>query len=466
MDSCDVVIIGAGTAGIAAALRAQELGANVIALERGQELGGAAGIRLSGGAFHLAMGSMDLEPEAMLAHINKVTGGEIAPNLARMVADESKPSIEWLATQGIPFKPQGGEHGKFTIDPRGPSTPGRKFNRAAAPDRAMRELHFKFVEKGGTIYYGARAQSLTRSGDGSQWVVKATATVAEDLEVQAPSVIIADGGFQANPQLLDRYLGPKASKASLRALHTGSGDGLTMAEEHGAYVAGEGRGVYGHILHRNAASDENFLPYPMFDQLCLMAPVVDSGGVLLEHTAADGPELTARMLASPDPAAYWVVLDEPMWTGPATGGGPYHPSVNPAIEERGGRVERGGTLEELAQRCGMDPKSLVEAVERHNANSDTKVTTAPYYCIPVSPGITFTFPGIAISEKTEVLHESSGVISGLYAAGCSSGGIHGKTGGGGYMGGLGIALITGKVAAESGYEYAMSQAGAPPTARL
>ena len=128
---------------------AQELGANVIALERGQEIGGAAGIRLSGGAFHLAMGSMDLEPEAMLAHINKVTGGEIAPNLARMVADESKPSIEWLATQGIPLKPQGGEHGKFTIDPRGPSTPGRKFNRAASPDRAMRDLHFKFVEKGG-----------------------------------------------------------------------------------------------------------------------------------------------------------------------------------------------------------------------------------------------------------------------------------------------------------------------------
>ena len=456
MDNCDVVIIGAGTAGISSALRAQELGADVVALERGQEIGGAAGIRLSGGAFHLAMGSMDLKPEAMLAHINKVTGGEIAPNLARMVADESKPSIEWLASQGIPFKPQGGEHGKFTIDPRGPSTPGRKFNRAAAPDRAMRDLHFRFIQQGGTIYYGARAQSLARSSDGSRWTVSATGTGAEHLQVQAPSVIIADGGFQANPELVDRYLGPKASRGSLRALHTGSGDGLTIAQEHGAYVAGEGRGVYGHILHRNAAFDENFLPYPMFDHLCLISPVVDNGGVLLEHTAADGPELTARMLASPDPGAYWVVLDEPMWEGPARGGGPYHPSVNPAIEERGGRVERGDTLEELAQRCGMDPTSLADAVERHNANSETQVATPPYYCVPVSPGITFTFPGIAINEKTEVLHESGGVISGLYAAGCSSGGIHGKAGGGGYMGGLGIALITGKVAAESACRYALS----------
>ncbi len=459
MDSCDIVIIGAGTAGISVALRAQELGANVVALERGQELGGAAGIRLSGGAFHLAMGPMDLEPEAMLAHVNNVTGGEIAPNLARLVADESKPSIEWLASQGVPFKPQGGEHGKFTIDPRGPSQPGRAFNRAAAPDLAMRNLHFKFIQQGGAIYYGARAQSLARSSDGSRWVVGATGTAAGDLQIEAPTVVIADGGFQANPELVDRYLWPKASKGSLRALLTATGDGLTMAQKHGAYVAGEGRGVYGHILHRNAASDENFLPYPMFDELCLKAPVVDERGVLFEHGAADGPDLTARMLASADPAGYWVVLDEPLWTGPAKGGGPYHASVNPAIEERGGRVERGGTVEELAQRCGMNPKSLTEGVERHNATGATKVATPPFYGIPVSPGITFTFPGIAINEKTEVLHQSGGVIPGLYAAGCSAGGIHGKAGGGGYLGGLGIALITGKVAAESACAYALRQGG-------
>ena len=159
-----------------------------------------------------------------------------------------------------------------------------------------------------------------------------------------------------------------------------------MAQEHGAYVAGVGRGVYGHILHRNAAFDENFLPYPMFDELCLKAPVVDERGVLFEHGAADGPDLTARMLASADPTGYWVVLDEPLWTGPAKGGGPYHASVNPAIEERGGRVERGGTVEELAQRCGMEPRSLTEAVERHNAKSETKVTAPPFYGIPGEPG--------------------------------------------------------------------------------
>ena len=107
MDSCDIVIIGAGTAGISAALRAQELGANVVALERGQELGGAAGIRLSGGAFHLAMGPMDLEPEAMLAHVNKVTGGEIAPNLARMVADEVEAQHRMAGESGRPLQAAG-----------------------------------------------------------------------------------------------------------------------------------------------------------------------------------------------------------------------------------------------------------------------------------------------------------------------------------------------------------------------
>ncbi len=454
MESCDVAVIGAGTAGIAAALRARELGASVVALERGQEIGGACGIRLSGGAFHLAMGSMDLDPDAMLAHINKVTGGEIAPNLARMVADNSKPSIEWLATQGVPFNPQGGEHGKFTIDPRGPSRPGRKFNPEASPDIAMRKLHIRFVERGGSIYYGARATSLQRSSDGKTWELEATSTLPEGLKVHAAAVVIADGGFQANPQLVDRYLGPNASKGSLRALETATGDGLTMALELGGSVAGEGRGVYGHILHRNAAFDENFLPYPMFDGLCIMAPMVDNTGLLFQHDAQDGPLITAKMLAAEDPSAYWVVLDEPLWAGPAKGGGPFHASVNPAIQERGGRVETAATLEELAKQCGMDSNTFVDSVERHNGVKSTKVATPPYYCIPVSPGITFTFPGIAISEKTEVLRKSGGVISGLYATGCSAGGIHGKAGGGGYMGGLGIALITGKVAAESACAYA------------
>ncbi len=454
MDKCDVVIIGAGTAGISAALRAQELGASVVALERGQEIGGAAGIRLSGGAFHLAMGTMDLEPDAMLAHVNKVTRGEMAPNLAQMVAEQSKPSIEWLVDQGISFKPQGGAHGKFTIDPRGPSRPGRKFNPEAAPDKAMRALHARFTDRGGTIYYGARATSLAPSSDGDAWVVEATSTLPDGLRVQAPSVVIADGGFQANPELLDRYLGPNASKSSLRALQSATGDGLTMAMALGAYVGGEGRGVYGHILHRNAAHDENFMPYPMFDAICLVAPMLDERGQLFEHGGQDGPELTAKMLAAPDPSAYWVVMDEEIWNGLATGGGPYHASINPAIEERGGRVERGATLEALAKACDMDPATFVASVERHNATAETKIAAAPFYCVPVSPGITFTFPGIAISEKTEIMHESGGVIPGLYAAGCSAGGIHGRAGGGGYMGGLGIALITGKLAAESATTHA------------
>jgi len=227
-----------------------------------------------------------------------------------------------------------------------------------------------------------------------------------------------------------------------------------MAIAHGAYLGGAGRGVYGHVLHRNAATNEAFLPYPMFDALCLMAPMVDDRGQLFEHGTHDGPELTAKMLAAPDPSAYWVVMDEQLWTGPAADAGPYHASVNPAIEERGGRVERAPTLEGLGEACGMDPAAFVSSVERHNAGGATKIEAPPFYCVPVSPGITFTFPGIAINEKTEVLRESDGVIPGLYAAGCSTGGIHGRAGGGGYMGGLGIALITGKVAAESAAAYA------------
>lgn len=451
MKSFDVAVVGGGTAGTAAALKAQEMGCNVAILERGQELGGTCGIRLSGGAFHLAMGPMDLEPEAMFAHVKKVTNGDIPDDKAWMIAKNSKASIEWFATQGINFKPQGGPHGKFTIDPRGPSHAGRGFDRNAAPDITMRRLHTRFIEKGGTIYYGARATSL-KAGENGTWMATATSSEPAGVTVQARSAIIADGGFQANPELLNRYLGPYASNSGLRALETGTGDGLSMVLAVGGYVAGEDKGVYGHILHRNATSDERFMPYPMFDGLCTIAPMVNEHGELYEHGTHDGPELTYRLLAGPNPSAYSVILDEELWTGPAANMGPYHASVNPAIEERGGRVNKGATIAALAQAAGMDSIKLAYSIERHNAAGKRQIVKAPFYCIPVTAGVTFTFPGIAVSDKMEVLRKTGGSFPGLHAAGCAAGGIHGKRGGGGYLGGLGIALITGVVAAQAAAE--------------
>ena len=246
----------------------------------------------------------------------------------------------------------------------------------------------------------------------------------------------------------------KASQGTLRALETAAGDGLTMALKQGGMIAGENRGVYGHILHRNASSDDRFLPYPIFDHLCLSAPVVNGKGALYNHMAMDGPELTAKMLTETDPCDYWLILNESLWSGPAMGGGEYHATVNPGIKEKGGRVETASTLELLASRCEMNSNTLIKSIKQFDATAKNGLAgAAPYYGIPISPGITFSFPGIGINEKAEILNRSGGSIPGLYAAGSCTGGIHGKVGGGGYMGGNAIALITGKVAAESAVHF-------------
>ena len=444
----DVVIVGGGMAGIAAGLRAQEQGAHAAIVERGQQVGGAGSVRLSGGVFHLGGVPIDLEPEVALAHVTKMTEGQIPAPLAKMVAERAKWSIEWLEKQGIAFAPAGSAMGKFTINPRGPSSNGRRFNTKASPDKAMRELHLRFINQGGTIYYGARAQKLAR-GTSDTWTVETSSPETEGLRVEGTCVVIADGGFQADAKLIDRYLGPKASKAALRAMDTGTGDGLRMAQSVGAVVAGEGHGVYGHVLYREAAQDDRYLPYPMFDGLAANAPMVDERGQLFEHGSSDGPEITAKMLSSRDPSAYSVILDEALWKGPAAGGGPYHPSINPGIEQKGGKVDKGETLEALAKASGMDSTTFKASVERHNGKGKAKIGQGPFYRVPVVAGITFTMPGIAIDEKGRILDGKREPILGLYAAGSSTGGIQGKAGGGGYIGGLAIALITGILAGES-----------------
>lgn len=442
-----VLVIGGGLAGIAAALRAQELGSNVGLLERDPEFGGGGNIRISGGLFHLGGPATSLAPPTLpvdeaLAHITALTKGQIRQPVARMLATRAAGSIQWLKEQGVPFMPE-----RAVIAPRGGLNAGRQLNPLRAPDIAMRKLHGRLIENGGTIYNGARAQACKAQPNG--WLVTATSPEKKGLEVEAPAVIIADGGFQADPALVDRYIGAQASKAVLRARPNSTGDGLRLALALGASVAGEGHGVYGHVLHRRATQDENFLPYPLFDALCLIAPMVDERGKLFEHGVDDGVEVTVKMLTAPDPNVFSLVLDETMWTGRAVQAG-----VNPTIVQKGGQVDQAATLAELAKLASMDARQLTSSIERHNASQPHKLAQPPFYRIPLSPGITFTMPGIAINERAEVLRTAGEAIPGVYAAGSCTGSVHGKVGGGGYLGGLNVALVTGLVAGESAAAFA------------
>src|SRR5690606_22888552 len=113
--------------------------------------------------------------------------------------------------------------------------------------------------------------------DGRCRGVKVALADGQMIEVESEAVILADGGFQSNPRMLEEYISPQPASVVQRNAGTGMGAGLRMALAVGA-AASDLRGFYGHILSRAALQNDQLWPYPWLDEVAKRYIVVDAGG--------------------------------------------------------------------------------------------------------------------------------------------------------------------------------------------
>lgn len=444
MDAC--VIVGGGLAGMVAARRLQQLGVRPVVLERGEIEGGANSARISGGLLHVAMLAMDEKPDDLYARVIEETSGEIDPALARAYVDNAWRATEWLMAEGVEVKPKSQVPcQRFALYPHELAA-ARRIIATRGPNRAMMTLYRAVRGQGGEVVLGAGAEALRPAADG-HWVVTYRMG-GRSHERAARTVLAADGGFQASPELLARYVGPNAPLCLQRAMPSSTGAGLRMLMAVGATAVGLGR-VYGHMVSASALANDSLWPYPSVDRLCLQGVLVDRGGDRFATRATDGVRLVNELARTEDPRGYFAIFDEHLW---ATAGkdNPYGtPVPNPDLAERGGTLIRANSLPELAEAMGIEAGRLQQAVAAHNAEpSRFALDTPPFYAMPVVPGITFTMGGVKIGPGCEVLDEADRPIPGLFAAGSATGGLHGGPRGG-YVGGLAAALTFGLLAAEA-----------------
>jgi fumarate reductase flavoprotein subunit len=280
----------------------------------------------------------------------------------------------------------------------------------------------------------------------------------------APAVVIADGGFQANMDLMKRFVSPRPESLLQRGGATGRGDGLAMAEAVGARLVGMDR-FYGHLLGQEAFENERLWPYPIVDAIAVTSLIVDGGGTRFVDEGRGGVFMANEVAKLDDPLSATVVFDEAVWTGVAADNR-YPPCMNPVFIQAGGTVIEAGDLGELANRIGVPADALSQTVAAHNAAVREGATeglspprtgkpyrphaleTAPFRAIPVCAGITYTMGGVAIDPHSRAQHRDGGTIAGLYAAGSASGGAEGGPRAA-YLGGLAKAVITGLRAAEA-----------------
>jgi tricarballylate dehydrogenase len=486
-----VVVIGAGNAGLCAALSAAEAGARVTVLERAPLARRGGNTAFTAGAMRVAYKDVDdilsLVPDlseqqravtdfgsydeaAFFDDLARVTRYRADPDLASTLVSRSLETLRWMRSQGVRFMPIYGRQA-FEVDGRFTFWGGLTIEVVGGGPGLVEFLARSAGQRGISVRYGARAIALRTSPAGVTGVVIRSGWLREET-IGCDAVVLAAGGFQANTEWRTRYLGPNWDLAKVRGSSCNTGDGIAMALEIGASPAGHWSGCHAVQWDMNA---------PEFGDLAVgdgyqkhsypFGIVVNTEGKRFLDEGADFRNYTyamygRRVLEQPGQMA-WQVFD-----GKVAG------LLRDEYRIRQVTRATAATLEDLAARLdGIDQRGFLTTVGDYNAAVDqttpfnpnvkdgraarglpipksnwaNTLDTAPFQAFAVTCGLTYTFGGLRIDPAARVLDTDFNPIPGLFAAGELTGGLFyfNYPGGSGLTNGAVFGRIAGTGAATS-----------------
>lgn len=438
----DVIVIGTGMAGLAAAVQAGEQGARVAILEKQLKPLFGGNSRLAGGIF-AAPEARTAEAKAQFIEDFLVKGDyRTDADLIETLADNILDDIEWLKSHGVEF-----------LEPS-PMAPYRVLGYTAAPASyqgmpKLLDTMLKAAENlGAETFFQTKAQELLVDASGN--VVGVRAKTSKGLvDFRAKATVIATGGFAGNGQMLEQWVGPDADESMVRGIKWATGDGHIMAANVGAQLIQMGGVDTLHIaaVHpKNTASANPFqvVPYALGINRLGRRYVDESLGYVAHGKAAmNQPGLQVAL-----------VFDQ------AVADMPEGQAVISNFDRLGIEIIKANTLDELAAKIDVPADALKETVTSFNAAVQNgqalaadppkaahavRIEKPPFYALyPLGPGITLTFGGIRINLRRQALDADGKPIGGLYAAGeCVGGYFLGDYVGGGS---LTRCLVDGRIA--------------------
>ena len=489
----DVVVVGAGGAGMTAAITAAGEGKSVVILESQSMVGGNS-VRATGGMnagktvyqdeneFGESAGVektlktaaekyADNETITALAktvseqwaayqanptgyfdsvelmELDTMIGGKGIndPELVETLCENSADAIDWLDEHGITL------HNVSSFGGASVKRIHRPVNaegKTVSVGSYMIPLLQENCEKAGVkMMLDTTATEILTDANGAAVGVKATGASGETVTVNAKAVVLASGGFGANLDMVVKY------KPELKGFMTTNapgiqGQGIEMAEAIGAATVDMDQIQIHPTVEANTAA-------------LITEGLRGDGAVLIN---AEGKrfidEVGTRDVVSAAEIAQtgsysWLVVDQAMVDAS---------SVIQGYIKKGYTVT-GETYEELGKAMGVDAAAFAETMEKWNGYVEAKndpdfgrtsfanpLNTAPYYAVKVTAGVHHTMGGLKINANTEVLNEKGEVIPGLFAAGEVTGGVHGAN----RLGGNAVADFTvfGRIAGAAASNYA------------
>ena len=454
----DVIVVGGGIAGLSAANRAAQQGLKVAVLERGADERYLCNSRYSGGVLHIACHNAKDPAEKLMEVIKDATSGKADPALTRSLATTAGRAIDWLRGEGAKYIRVGNiVWQQHVLAPPRPIVAGLDW-KGRGPDVTLRQLVANLEKRGGKMFRLPATALMEKEG---QCIGVEAGEGTARQQFHAPAVVLADGGYQGNPALVSVFMGIDLTKVKTRGAGTGVGDGLRMAQAMGAQLS-ELKYFYGHMLSRDAFTNDKVWPYPQLDELGTVGIVVNDAGERFVDEGQGGVFVANTIARLANPLSTWAILDHAIWEGP---GRSARIPANPQLANAGGTIIRATTLRELAAKTGIAAERLEQTVNACNqalAAGNTESLTPPrsaqpiapspiakppYYAVPLCAGMTYTFGGIFTDGDGRVMSTRGAPIDGLYAVGATTGGLEGGTGGG-YVGGLIKGIVFGLRAAE------------------
>ncbi len=426
--NADVVVIGAGGAGLAAAVAANQAGATVIVLEKMPQVGGNTII--SGSAFNAADPSRQISQgieDSVDKHYQQTfEGGDKKgdPKLVRTLVENAYPTLQWLESMGMEFKKE-----VFTVL-------GGLWPRAHKPIKPLGtgyiETYMNYIKshEGITILTDTKATDIYLE-EGRATVVKATGRDGIVVAQGHKAVIVATGGFGASVEMREKYNSQWPSLKNVGTTnHPGAtGDGLALAEKVGAAMVGleyiqllpMGDPVTGSLSGNIEQAVENRI-------------FVNKEGNRFVDEGQRRDVMTNALFKQTD-QFMWIVLDSHNYPTMATKNN-FNETIQELVDQ--GRAVMADTLDELAVKMNVPADNLKAAVADFNKAVEKggpdkfgrtlfqyKMDQGPYFAGGRKPTVHHTMGGIKINEKAQVIDTKGNVIPGLYAAGETTGGVHG-----------------------------------------
>jgi fumarate reductase flavoprotein subunit len=414
----DVVIIGAGGAGYAAAITAHDAGAKVIVLDKMPITGGntqiASGGMNAAGTKHQT--AQNIKDDWKLFYDDTLKGGKNRgnPKLVEILAKESAAANDWITGFGADLSgiTRGGGasasrfHAPKDGRPVGPEL--LKALRGAADQRKI------------DVRVNSKVLRINTNGSGAVTGVHVEERGYARYEIQAKAVVIAAGGFSANKEMVAKYCPLCAGMASSNQPGA-TGEGMILAEQVGAELIDMDQVQ----IHPSLAANTSIL----------VSEASRGAGAIMVNREGKRfvDELTTRDLASAailkqTGKTVFLIFDGNVLGRLKSLQGYFHLGV----------AKDAPTPQALAEKLGVPPDALAATIETYNKYQQAKEDlefkrtnmalplTKPNFCsIEIWPGVHYTMGGIKISERAQALRKDGTPVAGLYAAGEVTGGVHG-----------------------------------------